>query len=69
MTTQLTEREQRVISLAAEGLTRDEIGEQLSISVNGVGKHLDSIYCKLGARNVTHAVVLAIRAATTSSST
>jgi len=65
----LTERERRVISLAAEGLTREEIGEQLSISVNGVGKHLDNIYCKLGARNVTHAVALAIRASTASSST
>ena len=65
----LTERERRVISLAAEGLTRQEIGEQFSISVDGVDDYLRRIYCKLGARNLTHAVALAIRATTASRST
>lgn len=63
----LTERERRVISLAAEGFTRQEIGERLFISTDGVDKRLGSIYCKLGARNLTHAVALALT--TTSRST
>jgi LuxR family maltose regulon positive regulatory protein len=54
----LTERERTVISLAAEGLTRQEIGDELAITVHGVDTHLGSIYCKLGARNIAHAVAL-----------
>ena len=37
MTTQLTERERRVISLAAEGFTRQEIGELLAATVEHGG--------------------------------
>ena len=62
MTTQLTERERRVISLAAEGLTRQEIGEELGISKDGADKHIRNIFCKLGARNLPHAIALVIRA-------
>ena len=69
MTTQLTERERRVISLAAEGFTRQEIGDELGISTNGVDDHLRNIYCKFGARNLTHAVAMAVRGTTTSRST
>ena len=65
----LTERERRVISLAAEGFTRQEIGAQMEISAKGVDAHLASIYCKLGARNITHAVALTAVGTRTSPST
>ena len=65
----LTEREQSVIRLAAEGFTGQEIGERLFISTAAVNKRLGSIYCKLGARNITHAVALAIGVGSTSDST
>ena len=69
MTTQLTERERRVISLAAEGFTRQEIGEELGISKDGADKHLRNIFCKLGARNLPHAIALVVRVTTLSRST
>ena len=65
----LTERERRVISLAAEGFTRQEIGAELGISKDGADKHLRNIFCKLGARNLPHAIALVVRVTTLSRST
>lgn len=44
----LTNREIEVLHLAADGLTNNEIGEQLSISVRTVERHLSNVYRKLG---------------------
>jgi DNA-binding NarL/FixJ family response regulator len=43
----LTEREQEVLALIAEGLTNKQIGEQLGISPKTVARHRDNITKKL----------------------
>lgn len=43
----LTPREQDVLTLAADGLTDQEIGEQLCISINTVKTHMRNILAKL----------------------
>lgn len=58
----LTDREREVLAAAAEGLTNHEIAETLFIGFSTVKTHLDHARTKLGARNTTHAVVLADRA-------
>ncbi|MCG8555006.1 MAG: response regulator transcription factor [Proteobacteria bacterium] len=64
---QLTKAELEVIKLAAHrGLSMKEIAVELgrtdgALSENTVRKHLQRIYSKLGARNQTHAIALAIK--------
>jgi DNA-binding NarL/FixJ family response regulator len=58
----LTPREREVLLLVAEGLTNNEIAEQLDISPNTVRNHLRSILEKLGLRNRVQAAVYAVRA-------
>ena len=54
----LTEREQQVVQLVAQGLTDKEIGRALTCSARTVGVHLRNIYGALGAMNRAHAVYL-----------
>lgn len=54
----LTEREQQVVRLVAQGLTDKEIGRALCVSGRTVGVHLRNIYGALGATNRAHAVYL-----------
>lgn len=58
---QLTPREKQVISLSAEGLTSQEIAEQLGLSARTVNQHVDNVAAKLGTKNRTHTVAEAIR--------
>lgn len=58
--TMLSPREVQIMELLSRGLTVKEIGESLSISYNTADTHRKRIIGKLGARNVTHAVRLAI---------
>jgi DNA-binding NarL/FixJ family response regulator len=44
----LTEREQRVVELVAQGMTNDEIGAELGLTRFGVANKLKVIYDKLG---------------------
>jgi DNA-binding CsgD family transcriptional regulator len=44
----LTNAEQRVARLAAQGLTNRQIAEQLTVTVKGVEWHLSRVYRKLG---------------------
>ena len=44
----LSQRELEVLSLAAEGLTNQEIAQTLYVSINTVKTHLRNIYGKLG---------------------
>jgi DNA-binding CsgD family transcriptional regulator len=46
--TQLTEQEQQIASLAAQGLSNREIGQRMYISHRTVGSHLYRIFPKLG---------------------
>jgi DNA-binding NarL/FixJ family response regulator len=57
----LSVREREVIDLAARGLSSKEVALRLFISERTVQTHLASIYDKLGARNKTEAMLLALR--------
>lgn len=55
----LTEREKEVLSLIAAGADRQEIADELTISVATVRTHVRNLLRKLGARNRAHAIALA----------
>lgn len=57
----LTERERDVLELLAQGRSNAEIGEELSISVPTVKRHLSHLLFKLQASNRTEAAVEAVR--------
>lgn len=57
----LTEREQHILELLAEGLENKRIGTRLAISPETVKSHLTRIFEKLGAHNRTEAIRIATR--------
>ena len=57
----LTERQVKILTAAAEGLTNQQIAKRLSISPSGVNKHLLSAYQKLGVASRAEAVAIALR--------
>lgn len=57
----LTDREQEVLSLVAEGFSNKLIGNTLGIAERTVRNHLTFIMIKLRASDRTHAVVTAVR--------
>jgi DNA-binding NarL/FixJ family response regulator len=57
----LTPRELEVVKLIAEGLTSEEIGEQLFISKKTVDRHRENVLEKLGMRNRVELTRYAIR--------
>jgi DNA-binding CsgD family transcriptional regulator len=57
----LTPREAEVLRLGADGATSEEIATALHLTEHTVKSHLKRIQSKLGARNRTHAVALALR--------
>lgn len=57
----LTERELETLRLIAQGLTNQEIAEQLTISERTVGKHVSNILDKLHLANRTQAALYALR--------
>lgn len=54
----LTDREQDVVALVAQGMTNKEIGRELSISPATVKVHVERIIGKLGVADRTQAAVL-----------
>lgn len=58
---ELTEREQRVLALVADGLPTREIGEELHYSERTVKKVLGDVVVKLGARSRSQAIARAVR--------
>jgi two-component system, NarL family, response regulator DesR len=60
--TNVTQRERDVLRRLAQGLSNDQIGEQLYISGQTVRTHVRKASSKLGAQNRTQAVALAMRA-------
>jgi two-component system NarL family response regulator len=58
----LSPRERDVLRLVSQGLTNREIAAELDISWGMVRQHMIRVRVKLGARNTTHAVVIALRA-------
>ena len=55
----LSEREKEVLGLFAEGLSNQEIADQLVISLGTVKAHSSNIYRKLDVRNLSQAIVAA----------
>lgn len=56
----LTESERRVLTLAASGLTKAEIAAALRVGEETVKTQVASARGRFGARNITHAVALAV---------
>ena len=61
MLPELTERENEILELIAEGLTNREIAHILWISESTVENHTHHIYEKLGVANRAQAVAYAYR--------
>lgn len=57
----LTSREVDVLSLVARGLGNKEVGDVLGTAPGTVKAHMQSIFSKLGAKDRTHAVTIALR--------
>ncbi|MDI9388202.1 MAG: response regulator transcription factor [Synergistota bacterium] len=57
----LSAREREVLVLAAKGLSSKEVAARLFISERTVQTHLASIYDKLGAKNKTESLLLALK--------
>lgn len=54
-------REVEILHLATYGLTRAEIADKLWMSPDTVKTHMTRIFVVLGARNLVHAICLALR--------
>jgi DNA-binding NarL/FixJ family response regulator len=54
---QLSEREEAVLELLNRGLAYKEIADSLGITIDGVSKHLQSIYRKLHVRSRSEAMI------------
>jgi DNA-binding CsgD family transcriptional regulator len=57
----LTQRENEVLDLLAEGLTQDQIAGRLVISPTTAATHIQRILGKLGVRSRAQAVALVLR--------
>lgn len=57
----LTDREMEVLAGQAEGETAAETGERLYLAIETVKSYRKRAIAKLGARNGTHAVTIAMR--------
>lgn len=57
----LTESQQRVLALIAEGRTNKEIAERLVVSLSTVRFHVSSVLKKIGANSRTEAAAIAVR--------
>lgn len=57
----LSARETEVLNLVATGCSNKQIGSALSISEETVKAHMKNILAKLGVRDRTHAVIVALR--------
>lgn len=58
---ELTARELEVLTRAMDGSSNPEIAECLNVTAETVKSHIGHVIVKLGARNRTHAAVLAVR--------
>ena len=58
----LTEREQQVLELVAQGLSAKEVAQEIEIAPRTVERHIENVRLKTRARNRTHMVTLALEA-------
>jgi DNA-binding CsgD family transcriptional regulator len=59
--TPLSKREHQCLTLAANGMTTDDIAAKLEIAARTVQFHFDTIRSKLGAANRQEAIALAVQ--------
>jgi DNA-binding NarL/FixJ family response regulator len=59
--TRLTRREQEILDLLGEGLANQAIAERLTLSLNTVRTHVQTVLTKLGAHSKLEAVALATK--------
>ena len=57
----LSNREQEVLTLLAEGFSNKQIAQHLYLSVRTVGNHLNSVYGKLDVHSRTEAALIAVQ--------
>ena len=57
----LSSRDERLLECISNGMTDARIGEELHLSAETVRANVRKIVRKLGARNRTHAVALALK--------
>ena len=57
----LTARHRDILQLVAIGYTTEEVGERLGIASKTVNNHLSTMYRRMHARNLTQAVLMAVR--------
>jgi len=57
---QLSPREREIMHLMAEGFTAEQIGDQITVSVETVRTHVRNVIRKLQARNRVHAIAIAL---------
>ncbi len=57
---QLSPREREIMNLMAEGMTAEQIGGQITVSVETVRTHVRNVIRKLQARNRVHAIAIAL---------
>ncbi|MCW5908661.1 MAG: response regulator transcription factor [Chitinophagales bacterium] len=57
----LSKREKQILWLMADGLTDKEIAKKLAISHDTAESHRSNIIKKLNAKNVSNAIVIALR--------
>lgn len=58
----LTARHRDILQLVAIGYTTEEVGDRLGIAAKTVNNHLSTMYRRMHARNLTQAVLMAVRA-------
>ena len=58
---ELKQIEVQILELTAEGLKTEEVAKELLITPNAVRHRKNSVFEKLGASNMPHAVVLALK--------
>jgi DNA-binding NarL/FixJ family response regulator len=57
----LSKRENEIILLIKEGLSNPQIATKLDLSIKTIENHTRNIFIKLGAKNRTEAVVIAVK--------
>ena len=58
---ELTERQRLILASITEGLTNGAIADRLGISEDGVKRHVNAIFLKLGVESRAEAVAIALR--------
>ncbi|MCA9908701.1 MAG: winged helix-turn-helix transcriptional regulator, partial [Anaerolineae bacterium] len=59
LTVPLTEREHEILALIAQGLSNQQIAEQLFIAVSTVKRHINNCYGKLSVTSRSQAILKA----------